>query len=131
MALLLIVEEDEDFRLLAQRVLSAHGDDVVAFGDAQAAMAWLRGHWPDLVLVSGGRHGESAQERLDALRAAGMGGRQIVLTAGVGAVSRVREALGGEVRAVLPEPAGIEDLEEVIRSVPLRRGTPGTVEPPT
>lgn len=51
MGLILVVDDELDAGRLLERVLAAGGHEVVAIGDQDQALKWLRSHTPDLVLL--------------------------------------------------------------------------------
>ncbi|MEW6664022.1 MAG: hypothetical protein AB1512_02220 [Thermodesulfobacteriota bacterium] len=116
MALILAINEEKDSLVLAGRIPTAEGHRVTPFGRVREAAQWLRDHSPDLVLASGGRHGEKAKETVRLLKNAGIPGSKILLLTGPVSLPSVRKALQGKVRAVMQETADREDLLTLVKT---------------
>jgi DNA-binding NtrC family response regulator len=110
MALILSINEEKDSLTLAERLLTREGHQVSSFGKAREAVEWLKDHLPDLVLASGGRHGEKAKDIVNILKKVGLPGFKILVLTSPGSLAAVRQALQGEVREVIPETSDQEDL---------------------
>ena len=116
MAVILAINEEKDSLVLAERILAGEGHRVTPFGRVKEALDWLREHSPDLVLASGGRHGEKAKETVDLLKSAGIPGSKILLLTSPVSLPSVRKALQQEVRAVMQETADPEDLLRLVKA---------------
>ncbi|MBN1103753.1 MAG: hypothetical protein JXL84_10105 [Deltaproteobacteria bacterium] len=124
MALILAINEEKDSLTLAERILRREGHLVVPFVRAQEAMDWLKGHSPDVVLASGGWHGEKAKDMVDVLKRAGIPGAKILLLTGQEALVSLRKTFQHEVRGVIQEPAYHDDLLRLVNSVLKERSNP-------
>ena len=116
MALILVINEEKDSLVLAERILASEGHNVTPFGRVKEAVEWLGEHSPDLVLASGGRHGEKAKETVNLLKKAGIPGSKILLLTSPASLPSVRKALREEVCAVMQETADQEDLLGLVRA---------------
>ncbi|MBI5604408.1 MAG: response regulator [Deltaproteobacteria bacterium] len=117
MALILSINEEKDSLTLAERLLTREGHQVTSFGKVREAVEWLKDHFPDLVLASGGRHGEKARETVNLLKKAGFIGSRILLLTGPGSLSSIRKAFQREVREVMSATYDHEDLVRMINSI--------------
>jgi DNA-binding response OmpR family regulator len=68
-ARIVIVDDDAGTRALLQDTLRGHGFEVIAFGNAQEALAWIEDHHPDLVLLDLKPAGLSGLDALARLKA--------------------------------------------------------------
>ncbi len=116
MALILSINEEKDSLTLAERLLTREGHQVTSFVKACEAVEWLKDHFPDLVLASGGRHGEKARETVNLLKKANLPGSKILLLTSPGSLTPVRLAIQREVREVISETFDNEDLLRSINS---------------
>jgi DNA-binding NtrC family response regulator len=116
MAVILAINEEKDSLVLAERILAGEGYRVTPFEQVKEAVEWLREHSPDLVLASGGRHGEKAKETVDLLKGAGIPGSKILLLTSPVSLPSVRKALRDEVRAVMQETADQDDLLRLVKA---------------
>ncbi len=116
MALILVIEDQEDACGLIQRLLMRMGHTVVCVEHPAEADLWLEKHVPDLVIAGSGRHGEKASEHLEVLGRHGVGGSQILMGARADARQFVIRNYGHRVREVFESPQGLEGLEAMVRS---------------
>ncbi len=80
--LILLVEDDEDFRSLLEASVKKEGFRVVAAEDGRAAAAKLEPDAPDLVITDLMMPGEGGYEFMRALQSAGHGGVPVILVTG-------------------------------------------------
>jgi DNA-binding NtrC family response regulator len=116
MASVLIVDEERDFCSLLRRVLTQQGHQVATFTRFKEALKWLAGHPTDLLIVSGGKHGENARGVRDALASAGFSGARVLLTIPESALDEVRARLTDGFLGLLTKPVNISDLESRVGS---------------
>jgi DNA-binding NtrC family response regulator len=116
MALVLAINGETDSLALTERVLDGEGYLVAAFEKVREALGWLGNHTPDLVVASGGRHGERAKETVHLLKQAGVAGSRILLLTSADSLASTRNALGHAVRAVMQETADLEELLGLVNS---------------
>ncbi len=116
MALLLLIDEDEDSKVLQERVLVRHGHEVATFTKGQEAVNWLKNNTPDLALISGGKHGEKAGELIALLQGNGVEPCRIVLSANEASLGTLKKAFKGSVAKIMPKTAELEKLESLVRS---------------
>jgi CheY-like chemotaxis protein len=116
MALILSINEEKDSLALAERLLTREGYQVTSFVKACEAVEWLKDHSPDLVLASGGRHGEKARETVNLLKKANLSGSKILLLTSPGSLTPLGQAFQTEVRQVIAETLDNEDLLRWISS---------------
>lgn len=114
MALILSINEEKDSLTLVERFLAGEGHRVISFEMVQKAVEWLKGHFPDLVLASGGRQGEKARETVRLLKKTGLPASKIFLLINQGAFASVGNELRIEVRGVISEPCDQGDLIRLI-----------------
>jgi CheY-like chemotaxis protein len=116
MALILAINEEKDSLTLIERLLSREGHEVVSFGKAREAAEWLKDHGPDLVLASGGKHGEKARETVNLLKKAGLTSSRILLLTSPGSLAPLRKVFQSEVREVVVEISDSEDWLRLINA---------------
>jgi DNA-binding response OmpR family regulator len=114
MALILTINEEKDSLALIERLLTREGHQVASFGKAREAVDWLKDHCPDLVLASGGKHGEKARETVTLLKKAGLTGSRILLLTSPGSLAPMRKVFQSEVRDVIAEISDSEDWMRLI-----------------
>lgn len=114
MAFILSINEEKDSLALSERLLTAEGHRVISFEKVQDAVGWLKDHFPDLVLASGGRQGEKARETVNHLIKAGLSPSRILLLLNQGSLISLGKELRVEVGGVISEPF---DQEELIRLI--------------
>jgi len=112
MAQILAIHEEEDSLSLLRRVLRGQGHQVVSFARPGDAAHWLEDHVPDLVVVSGGRHGEKAKGAVRILKGAGLSGSIILLLTNTDSRSVVVDGLEEQVKIM-----ETSDYEELIKAV--------------
>ncbi len=118
MALILAINEEKDSLTLIARLLTHEGHQVTSFSKVEPAIEWLKDHFPDLVLASGGRQGEKARETIKRLTQAGLPTAKILLLANPGFFIQDRTALPIEAGRMISETLDQEDLIRLVnRSV--------------
>jgi DNA-binding response OmpR family regulator len=109
---ILVVDDDQNTRLLAERVLTSAGHQVEAVGTAGAAVAAIAARQPDLVLldvVMPDRDGWSVLEHVRGLATRPL---MVVMTARVEAHTAARALQLGAV-ACLYKPFGLRELVDM------------------
>ncbi|PKN29131.1 MAG: hypothetical protein CVU64_09800 [Deltaproteobacteria bacterium HGW-Deltaproteobacteria-21] len=112
MAQILAIHEEEDSLSLLRRVLLGHGHHVVSFARPRDAAHWLEDHVPDLVVVSGGRHGEKAKGAVRILKDAGLSGSIILLLTDTDSRSVIADGLEEQIKIM-----ETSDYEELVKAV--------------
>jgi DNA-binding response OmpR family regulator len=120
MAQILAIHEEEDSLALIRRVLSGHGHHVVSFARPRDAARWLEDHMPDLVVVSGGRHGEKAKRLVGILKDAGLSGSIILLLTLADTRSSIVDGMEEQVR--ITETSDYEELLKAVNSAVKEKG---------
>jgi DNA-binding response OmpR family regulator len=118
---LLIVEDDPPVRRMLERSLRAEGFEVRSAADGGAALVAAERAIPDLVLLDVAMPGLDGFEVCRRLRARGMSGGVLMLTARDGVEERVRGLEAGADDYVV-KPFAIEEVVARLRAL-LRRGT--------
>lgn len=111
MALILMVDDEQDACRMIQRILYTFGHEVRAFTDARDAMEWLRGNTPDLALLDIKLQGMSGFEVLEFLRKYCPQVKVIMIT-GCPSPETAGKAQEMGVDAYLIKPVEIEELGE-------------------
>ena len=122
MAQILAVHHEADSLALIARVLSGNGHEVISYKGFREAALWLQSHTPDLVVMSGGRHGEKAREAVKTLKAAGTSRSGILLLMSVASPASTRESLKREVRTIMEETTDYEELLNSVESALSKKG---------
>lgn len=116
MAQILAIHEEADSLALIRRFLIGSGNHVVSFHSVREAARWMKDHQPDLVVVSGGRHGEKAREAVRILNEAGVSGFRILLLMSPDSLDSTRDDLRRQVRSIMEEAIDYEELLKVVNS---------------
>jgi two-component system response regulator MprA len=116
----LIVEDDAPVRRMLERSLGAEGFDVRSAADGGAALAMVERSAPDLVVLDVSMPGLSGFDVCRRLRAGGMTGGVLMLTARDAVDDRVRGLEAGADDYVV-KPFAIEEVAARLRAL-LRRG---------
>lgn len=111
---ILIVDDDEDTRLVLQDLLELNGFSVRSSPDARRALAAARAAPPALVLVDYFMPDADGAWVVQELRAAGLGHVPVVLTTGSNEGREQAERLG--VRS-MEKPFDVNRLLELVRSL--------------
>ena len=121
MALILVVDDEQDACSMLHRILSALGHEAVTFTDAHDALRWLQHHTPDLSILDFKMQTLNGIQLLKLLRKRDPQARVVILTAHPSAETAT-EAMQLGAAKYLTKPIEIDDLEasveEVLRSVP-------------
>ena len=117
----LIVEDDAAVRRMLERSLGAEGFEVAAAADGGAALALAEGATPDLVVLDVAMPGLSGFEVCRRLRAKGMTGGVLMLTARDSVPDRVRGLESGADDYVV-KPFAIAEVVARLRAL-TRRGS--------
>jgi CheY-like chemotaxis protein len=111
---ILIVDDDEDTRLVLQDLLEMNGYAVRTSPDASRALEAARSSPPDLMLIDYFLPDADGTRVVEQLRAAGLGGIPVVLTTGSHEGREQAEKMG--VRS-MEKPFDINRLLELVRSL--------------
>jgi len=125
MALILIIDEDNDFCTLLKRNLGRQGHTVAAFDLLDDGLSWCRQNSPDIVLASSGKYGERAEKVVSKLWDVGLGGDKIILRASESSLGPLKKAFSESVRDVLVLEPELGSLESLLVLNP-----PGNANPP-
>lgn len=119
---ILLVDDEPDLRVMLRRYLQAEGFDVADAGDGEAALSWLRGASPDLIVLDVGMPGMDGFAVLQDIRRAS-DVPVIMLTARAEEVDRI---VGLTIGAddYVTKPFSPRELVARVRAV-LRRGGQG------
>ncbi len=116
MALILVVDDEQDACTMVHRILSAKGHEVVTFTDGRRALSWLERHRPDLTVLDLKLPGMDGMVLLRLIRKQDPGAKAVILTAYPSAES-AREALGLGAAKYLIKPIEIDELETNVEDV--------------
>lgn len=113
MALIMIVDDEEDACRLSTRILVAQGHEVHAFTTGEEAIQWLQGASPDLAVLDIKLMGRDGIGVLEHVRQLGrsMG---VVLITGYPTAPRTQRAVDLGVDGILVKPVEIEELERLV-----------------
>ena len=116
MALIFVLDNEEDFCHLIRRVLSGSGQDVRAFSDSRQAMEWLRSNTPELALVDFKHRGAREMSVLSYIGRSRPEIKTLLIT---GRASPEMKKKAGElgIRDYLLKPFGIDEIEPHINRV--------------
>lgn len=106
---LLLVDDDEVFRLRLARALEGRGLEVRCAPDAEAALVLAREESPELALVDLRMPGMSGLDLIRALRAIDPTTRIVIFT-GYGSIATALEAVRLGAAHYLTKPAGVDDI---------------------
>ena len=116
MALILVVDDEQDACSMLHRILSAVGHQVVTFTEAEHALAWLQLHSPKLAILDLRLQDLNGLELLKRIRSLTPTTRVVVLTA-YPSPETFLEALNQGVAKYLIKPIEIDYLEATIEEV--------------
>ena len=120
MALILVVDDEQDACIMLHRILSAVGHEVVTFTAAQDALAWLQLNSPELAIVDFKLQNLNGVELLKRIRSLNPTVRVVILTAYPSPETFI-EALNLGAAKYLIKPIEIDylesSIEEVLRSM--------------
>ena len=117
----LVVDDDEVFRMRLARALEDRGLAVTTAGDHASALAEARRDSPELAVVDLKMPGRSGLEVVRDLRALDAGTRVLVLT-GYGSIATAVEAIKMGAVHYLPKPA---DCDEILAALGVTAGDAG------
>jgi two-component system, response regulator RegA len=126
MARLLIVDDDEPFRLALRNAFARRGYEVALAGNAQEAQAAIQQAPPDYAVVDLRMPGPSGLEVVRALRALPVPVQVVVLT-GYGTIGTAVEAMRLGAINYLNKPADADEVEAAL----LGKRTPAVHEVPS
>lgn len=110
MAIIMVIDDEQDACRLLERLLSAAGHTVHAFTGAGEALGWLASNTPDLALLDISRPGSEGVGVLEGMRERGLSTKAMMITGRPTAESANRAfALG--VEDCLVKPIDIDELE--------------------
>ncbi len=112
--MILVIEDQEDARALMRRLLVRLGHTVVCLENESEAKRWLSLNKPDLVIVAGGRHGELAARRIEAVKGCSIGAQKILLGVRGDALESVTRRFAGEVREVFDSAQSLAAMEAMV-----------------
>jgi len=120
MALILVVDDEQDACGMLRRILSALGHEAVTFTDAHDALRWLQHHAPHLTILDFKMQTLDGIQLLRLIRRSDPQARVVILTAYPSAETAT-EAMQLGAAKYLTKPIEIDHLEacveEVLRSV--------------
>lgn len=120
MALILVVDDEQDACIMLHRILTAVGHEVVTFTEAEAALAWLQLQAPELAILDYKLQRLNGLDLLKRIRSLNPTVRVIILTA-YPSPETFLEALDLGAAKYLIKPIEIDcletNVEEVLRSM--------------
>lgn len=121
MALIMVVDDEQDACTMLHRILSAKGHQVITFTDGHEALSWLENHKPHLTVLDLRLQGLDGILLLKLIRERDPQAKVVILTAYPSAETAA-EALGSGAVKYLIKPIEIDDfeanVEEVLSSIP-------------
>ncbi len=116
MALIFVLDNEEDFCQLIRRILSRSGHDIKTFSDSRQAVDWLRSNTPELALLNFKHRGVGEMNVLSYIRRSRPEIKTLLIT---GRASPEMEKKAGElgIRDYLIKPLGIDEIELHINRV--------------
>jgi DNA-binding response OmpR family regulator len=127
MALILMVDDEQDACAMVHRILSVKGHEVVTFTDGQGALLWLERYRPDLTVLDLRLPGLDGIALLRLMRERDPKAKVVVLTAYPSAET-AGEALQLGAAKYLIKPIEIDDLEAQVDEVLSSISRPTTLE---
>ena len=122
-ALVLIVDDEPSIRLMFRTALQTAGYDTAEAGDGAAALAWLKGSSPDVMLLDLKMPALDGMETLRRMRDAGDDTAVVIVTAH-GSIPDAVAAMKLGAVDFLTKPVTPEALRKVVSEVILRHGKP-------
>jgi DNA-binding NtrC family response regulator len=116
MALILVVDDEQDACTMLHRILSVVGHEVVAFTHAHKALFWLQSNIPDLVILDFKLQGLDGIQLLKLIRELNPEIKTVILTA-YPSVEIATEALKLGAMKYLIKPIEIDHLEANVAEV--------------
>jgi DNA-binding NtrC family response regulator len=116
MALILVIDDEQDACTMVHRILSAKGHEVVSFTDGQRALSWLERRSPHLTVLDLRLPGMDGMVLLRLIREKDPQAKVVILTAYPSAES-AREALRFGAAKYLIKPIEIDELETNVEDV--------------
>lgn len=113
MAVIMVVDDEEDACRLSARILKAQGHEVHAFTTGEEAIQWLKGATPDLALLDIKLTGGDGISVLQHVRELGRSTR-VLLTTGYPVAPRTQRALELGVAGILVKPVEIDEFERLV-----------------
>jgi two-component system, response regulator, stage 0 sporulation protein F len=113
MALIMIVDDEEDACRLSTRILTAQGHEVQAFATGEEAIQWLRDATPDLAVLDIKLRGMDGISVLEHVRQLGRSTRVILIT-GYPAARSTQRAMELGVEGILVKPVEIDEFERLV-----------------
>lgn len=113
MAVIMVVDDEEDACRLSARILKAQGHEVHAFTTGEEAIQWLKGATPDLALLDIKLTGGDGISVLQHVRELGRSTR-VLLTTGYPVAPRTQRALKLGVAGILVKPVEIDEFERLV-----------------
>jgi CheY-like chemotaxis protein len=114
MALIMIVDDEEDACRLSTRILRAQGHEVHAFTTGEEAIEWLRSATPDLAVLDIKLRGMDGISVLEHVRRSGHSTRVVLIT-GYPSAKSTQRALELGVEGILVKPVEIDEFERLVR----------------
>ncbi len=113
MAVIMVVDDEEDACRLSSRILKAQGHEVHAFTTGEKAIEWLKGATPDLALLDIKLAGGDGIRVLRHVRERNRSTR-VLLTTGYPAAPSTLRALDLGVEGILVKPVEIDEFERLV-----------------
>lgn len=116
MAVILVVDDEQDACTMLHRILSAEGHEVVTFTEGLEALFWLERHKPDLTILDLKLQDLDGMFLLRHIRERDAQAKVVILTAYPSAETS-RQALQSGAAKYLIKPIEIDDLETNVEEV--------------
>ncbi|MGD8388720.1 MAG: hypothetical protein PVG49_16355 [Desulfobacteraceae bacterium] len=114
MAWLLVIDEDQDEAAFIERIARKQGYRTTSLSHERFLDVVLEESSPQWVVVSAGKHGELAGQRLDTLEREGVNPGRVLLITGAQQAARLGKEHALRFGSVLVRPLGLEPLERQI-----------------
>lgn len=108
----LLADDSDEFRTIVAELLEELGYEVIQATDGEAALAGVRQHAPDVVLLDQRMPGLTGVEVAVRLREQGLAAPIVLVSAALDVRDLSRKA---GISNFLQKPFGVEDLEELLR----------------
>ena len=115
MAILMIVEDEEDVREFAKRFFEKRNVKVISAGNAKEALEALKNIQPDLALFDINMEGMSGVELLKEIRRQG-NDLKVIMVTGLEDEEVAKEAIQWGIKGYIHKPLILEELENVVFS---------------
>ncbi len=116
MAVILVVDDEQDACTMLDRILSAVGHEVVAFNEGHEALLWLERHKPDLTVLDLKLQNLDGIFLLRHIRERDPHAKVVILTAYPSAETSNQALLLGAAKYLI-KPIEIDDLEANVEEV--------------